>query len=840
MIRRAESAEPAPAPRAWWQALGVCALAALLMAAALRLPRLTLLPAGVDHTTVHLLLEMFSVTVSGLVVAMAWHTLSRRGESMARLLVFGFTSVALLDMLHAVSYAGMPPFFTPSSTAKAVFFWLCARLIEVGTVLLISARVPVPGARRGWLAASLALSGLLFWVGSFELDRLPPTFVPGQGLTPLKIRIEYGIVAANLLASAWLFRRARREGHVRLLWLATACFVMGVGELAYTTYLAASDFLNLFGHVYKVVAFAYIYQATFVASVREPYGLLQRAEQQLRRQKGELNDILRNVPAAILRLDGELQLSYANPALEQRLGRPAQQLVGQPLDTLLEPDWHRPLERGARLALQGQRVDFEFEALGRDGGPESLVGVIVPERDEQGAVGGVLAVLTDVTERRRAEQAAQQLALFDALTGLPNRRLMLDRLQQVLTQAARGQAHGALLLLDLDHFQQINDTLGHELGDALLHQAGQRVQACIGAVDTVARMGGDEFVVLLTRLGCDADEAQAAAVRTAEKIRLALAEPYALDGLQVDTSASLGLVMFKGGQTREEELLKRADMALYRAKELGRNRLHLFDPALQTQTLARAQLLNDLKRALGRDELRLYYQPVVGAAGGLLGYEVLLRWQHPERGLVSPLDFIPLAEQSGLIFPIGQWVLQRACEQLKAWSTDPERAALTLAVNVSARQFRDPALVATVADALQSSGADARLLRLELTESMLLSDLDETIARMAALRQLGVRFSLDDFGTGYSSLSYLKRLPLDQLKIDRSFVRDLPDDPNDAAIARTILALAEAMGLGVVAEGVETVAQFEFLKAEGCRGFQGFYFGRPAPLGPDQPAPGSQ
>ncbi|PZP31011.1 MAG: GGDEF domain-containing protein [Roseateles depolymerans] len=831
MTGRADAAEPTPAPRAWALAVGVCVLAALGMLAGLTLPRLPLFADGlVDHATVHLLLEMFSVVVSALVVAMAWHTLSRRGESMAKLLMTGFAAVALLDMLHAISYAGMPAFFTPSSTSKAVFFWLCARVIEVVTVLLVAARVRAPGPRLAWLAGSGVLVALCFYVGSFRLDELPATYVPGIGLTPLKIRIEYAIVAANLLASAWLFRRARRERQVRLLWMATASFVMGVGELAYTTYFAPSDFLNMFGHVYKVVAFVYIYHATFAASVGEPYLLLLRAERQLRQQKGELNDILRNVPAAIVRLDAQLRFLYVNPAFERRMGLPAALFAGTELDGLFHEDWRLHLGRGARQALEGQRVDFEFEARRSDGETEYTIAGIAPERDEAGRIVGVLAIFTDATERRRAEQAAQQAALFDALTGLPNRRLMQDRLHQVLAQAARSRAHGALMLLDLDHFQQINDTLGHELGDALLHQAGERLRGCIRHSDTVARMGGDEFVVVLAELGQDADAALAVAASVAEKIRLALAEPFPFDGLQVDISASLGLVTFHGEQVSEEELLKRADMALYRAKELGRNRVHHFDPTLQTQTLERAQLLNDLKRAVARDELRLYYQPVVGAGGGLLGYEVLLRWQHPERGLVSPLEFIPLAEQSGLIFPIGQWVLQRACEQLHAWRDDPERAGLTLAVNVSARQFKDPAFVATVADALQTSGADPRCLRLELTESMLHSDLDETIARMEALQQLGVRFSLDDFGTGYSSLSYLKRLPLDQLKIDRSFVQDLPDDANDAAIARTILALASSMGLGVVAEGVETPEQYEFLMAEGCRGFQGYYFGRPAPL----------
>jgi diguanylate cyclase (GGDEF)-like protein len=455
---------------------------------------------------------------------------------------------------------------------------------------------------------------------------------------------------------------------------------------------------------------------------------------------------------------------------------------------------------------------------------------IVPLVDADGVPQRYIAIRADITTRKKAEHEAQRLAFHDELTGLPNRRLMNSRLDQAIAGSVRDGQHGALLLMDLDNFKEINDTLGHAQGDALLQQMSARLRSCVRDTDTVARLGGDEFVVILGNLGIDLQAASLRVGEIGDKLRDALAGECDLGGQMVSSTASIGAVLFNCAEDRADELLKQADMALYKAKESGRNRLSFFDPTLQENTTARAQLLRDLRGALERGELRLHYQPVTDAERRITGVEALVRWQHPVRGMVSPAAFIPLAEQSNHILPIGQWVLDTACAQLRAWADDPLRAQWTIAVNVSERQFHESGFVGRVEQALADSGADPHRLRLELTESMLHRDLDMTLATMRTLQQRGVRFALDDFGTGYSSLAYLKRLPLDQLKIDKSFVDEVLSDPHSAAIVRTILSLAGNLGLNVVAEGVETEAQMAFLSTHGCDAFQGYLLSRPLPV----------
>ncbi len=428
-----------------------------------------------------------------------------------------------------------------------------------------------------------------------------------------------------------------------------------------------------------------------------------------------------------------------------------------------------------------------------------------------------------------AEDQINNLAFFDPLTHLPNRRLLIDRLQQALAACARSGRRGALLFIDLDNFKTLNDSLGHDVGDLLLSAVAHRLGVCVREGDTVARFGGDEFVVILEGLSDDTVEAAAQTETVAAKILATLAQPYQLSGHERNSTPSIGITLFSGHQDSIEDLLKRADLAMYQAKATGRNNLRFFDPAMQAVVSARATMEADLRQAVREDQFLLHYQAQVDGSGRLIATEALVRWQHPSRGLVSPAEFIPLAEETGLILPLGEWVMRTACRQLVAWAAQPERRHLSVSVNVSARQFRHPDFVHQVLEILDETGADPARLRLELTESLLLHDVEEIIARMSALKAHGVEFSLDDFGTGYSSLSYLKRLPFSQLKIDQSFVRDVLTDPNDAAIARTIVALAQSMGLAVMAEGVETEEQREFLAQQGCHAYQGYLFGRPGP-----------
>ncbi len=461
--------------------------------------------------------------------------------------------------------------------------------------------------------------------------------------------------------------------------------------------------------------------------------------------------------------------------------------------------------------------------------PEWLV--ISAVNDETGSATHYVASFSDISLHKTSEARIQNLSYYDPLTGLPNRALMMDRTAQAQTAIARNQSEGALLLIDLDHFKTLNETLGHETGDLLLQQVAQRLNTCVREGDTVARLGADEYMVLLEDLGKNASEAATRAKLVGEKIRKLFDKAYVLGEHTCHITPSIGLSLFSDGRPGIDELLKRTDLAMSQAKEAGGNAVRFFDPQMQAAVLARAHLENGLREALAQKQFLLHYQAQVADTGWINGAEVLVRWMAPERGLVSPAEFIPLAEETGLILPLGQWVLETACHQLSVWATQPGLAHLTLAVNVSARQFHEPDFVAQVLATIALSGANPTRLKLELTESLLVSDVEGIIAKMNLLKAQGVGFSLDDFGTGYSSLSYLKRLPLDQLKIDQGFVRDMLVNPNDAAIAGMVVALGMSLKLAVIAEGVETQAQRDFLASQGCHTYQGYLFSRPVAVG---------
>ena len=422
------------------------------------------------------------------------------------------------------------------------------------------------------------------------------------------------------------------------------------------------------------------------------------------------------------------------------------------------------------------------------------------------------------------------LAHFDQLTGLPNRRLLVDRIQYLIASNLRNGIRGALLFIDLDKFKNINDTLGHDIGDLLLTRAAKRLSSCMRQGDTVARLGGDEFVVMLANLSDKVDESMDQIRTVCEKILRTLAQPYLLDTFEYHGSASIGATLFHDNSTTVDELLKQADIAMYQAKKSGPNTLRFFTQQMQTSITHRFSLEGELRKALELKQFQLYYQIQVDSSHRPIGAEVLIRWMHPERGMISPAQFIPLAEETGLILPIGQWALDTACAQIKAWKQDPLTRDLVLAVNVSARQLHQADFVAQVQDAIQRHAINPTLLKLELTEGMLLNDIEDTIRIMNVLSGIGIQFSLDDFGTGYSSLQYIKRLPLDQLKIDQSFIRNIVSDNNDKAIVQTIIVMSRSLDMDVIAEGVETEKQRDLLLDRGCTHYQGYLFGKPMPI----------
>ncbi|ODT73585.1 MAG: hypothetical protein ABS69_13690 [Nitrosomonadales bacterium SCN 54-20] len=442
----------------------------------------------------------------------------------------------------------------------------------------------------------------------------------------------------------------------------------------------------------------------------------------------------------------------------------------------------------------------------------------------------LILVIQDITRHKQAEEQVHELAFHDSLTRLPNRRLFLDRLQQAQIHSARQKTHCAILFIDLDNFKALNDTRGHDVGDLLLIEIARRLQSNVRNSDTVSRLGGDEFVVIIEGLSEDTVSAASQAKDIGEKLLASITQPFKLQEFEYHGSSSIGIRLFHADETRVDDLLKQADTAMYQAKAAGRNTLCFFDPSMQIALERRTIMAIELRQAIVRQQLRLHYQKQVNAEGTIVGAEVLLRWLHPHQGMISPMTFIPIAEETGLIVSLGKWVLQIACEQLKQWEQKPDTRNLQLAVNISARQFHQLNFVDEVLEVLQKSGADPHRLKLELTESLVLKDIDDSIQKMDILCGAGIRFALDDFGTGYSSLAYLKRLPVEQIKIDRSFVRDISRDLSDEVIVRTIIVMSNTLGMKVIAEGVETEDQRDILARNGCYTYQGYLFGKPLPI----------
>jgi diguanylate cyclase (GGDEF)-like protein/PAS domain S-box-containing protein len=541
--------------------------------------------------------------------------------------------------------------------------------------------------------------------------------------------------------------------------------------------------------------------------------------------------VFENTQEGMMVTDMQDTIVRVNPAFTALTGFTAEEAIGHKPSLLNSPHQDDSLFVVMRenLARHGQ---WKGEIINRrkDGTDFSQWMTISPILDSASQISHFVSTFTDISPLKEAQAKIHSLAFFDPLTQLPNRRLLLDRLHRAVALSARRKSCGAVLLIDLDNFKLLNDTEGHEAGDLLLIEVARRLKNCVRDQDSLAHQGGDEFIIILEDLGPELNEAASRAELVAEKILQSLRETYQLGLIEYHSQASIGVATYQDPSDNAEEILKRADTAMYRAKAEGRNTVRFFDPAMQAALEQRIKLEAEMRHALPGHELQLYYQPQVDASGKVLSAEALIRWQHPQRGLVSPLQFIGLAEESGLILPIGAWVLETACAQLKEWEKHPVSRDLKLAVNVSARQFRQDDFVAMTKHIVEQSGIDPSRLKLELTESIVIHNVADTIEKMHQLKSLGLTFSMDDFGTGYSSLAYLKRLPLDQLKIDQSFVRDISADPNDAAIVQTIITMGNTLGMNVIAEGVETQAQLDFLRQHGCKTYQGYLFSRPVPL----------
>jgi len=684
-----------------------------------------------------------------------------------------YTGMAALKMSPPISY--QPEIFVLSLVIAVVAAWGALLLMYPGEQLHLKTPVRL---LLGALVMGLAISGMHY------TGMLAAQFQPGSVCLAGPSRIEPHLLANLVMV-------------VSMLWF-------GGGIIA-----------ALFDH-----QISKLHQAA--------KNLALQMTQELRDSEEKTRAIIDAALDCIITVNQKGEIIEFNRAAELTFGYRDQQVMGRDMaKTLFSRDHHdHDYEDMADLLSTGDRR-LEVTAI-RANGNEFPAELTITRFIYKGET-LLTCFIRDITDRKQAEDEIHNLAFFDPLTGLPNRRLMRDRLQHTLSSCTRMRCQGAILFIDLDNFKTLNDTRGHDIGDLLLTEVAVRLQLCIRSNDTVSRIGGDEFVVILQNLSADEHQAALEAGLIGDKICTTLSKPYLLNGFEHHSTCSIGIGLFHDTSLSADELLKRSDTAMYEAKRSGRNAVRFFDPSMQAELEERTLLEHDLRHALEHDQLVMYFQIQVDDAYRIVSAEVLLRWQHPQHGLILPCQFIPLAEETNLILPIGEWILKSACQLLKSWENDPLAQQLEIAVNVSARQFRQPAFVDQVSNILKESGANPSKLKLELTESLVLDNIEDSIRKMEALRTYGIRFSMDDFGTGQSSLTYLKRLPLSQLKIDQSFVRDIVQDANDAVIVQTIIGMAKNMGLAVIAEGVETPQQLAYLQSYGCPAFQGFLFGKPMP-----------
>lgn len=806
------SSEWRPLSRRFWVLSTVIASLAVLMIAVLAGPfaNQSLPP---SYLAVHTAMEIFAVIVAAMIFSVGWHSFNGDMPRSIVILSSAFLGVALLDVGHLLSVPGMPDFITPSSTQKGIEFWLAARFLAATAFLMVALlpwyRSEALRKASTSLAASLSIAAIVYWLVLFKPGILPATFVEGQGLTPLKVTAEYVLTAMYLLAALLLLPRAMRTRRRKTSYLAASAGIMAMSEVFFSVYSHGDDYYHALGHAYKMLAYAFLYWAIFVDAMEEPYKRLKRSEQSLAQSEHKFRSLLEVAPDAMLLIDPAGKVSMMNAMAEEVFCGDRDAVVGLSAEALI-PQWEgdQKLPEIMCQRLQGGwfPAEVNWGELKTDVGVTSI------------------AVVRDISERNRLQQMLVDQLTHDALTGLPNRQLIVGKLEEALNHARFNQTMVAVLFVDIDFFKKINDTFGHTSGDEVLRECVHRLSRALAGGDTLARQGGDEFLVLQNDIKSGHE-----AAALADKLLSCLRDPFHIHGQEVFLGASIGITLFPDDDTDEEGLLHRAHVAMNSVKKDMRNAYRFYTSDMDENLRDRLEMESYLHHSIKNNELLLHYQPKVTFSTGItVGVEALVRWQHPVLGLVPPARFIPLAEECGLIGAIGMWVLKKACIQAQEWRSQG-LPAIRVSVNLSARQFQETTLASQVAQVLNETGLDPACLELEITEGTVMQDTKAAIAALQALKRLGVALSIDDFGTGYSSLSYLKQFPIDVLKIDRSFVQNVTHDLNDAAITRAIVALAHGLDLAVIAEGVETLEQANFLKLNGCDEMQGFYFSRPVP-----------
>ena len=775
------------------------------------------------YLPLHVLMETVSIVIAMMVFAVGWNAHSGKTAGNLVLLACLFFAIGCLDFSHTVSYGGMPDFLSPNGPDKHLNFWIVARLMAAFALLLVTLhhwdRV-ISNTHKNILFILLVIGVVaLNWVVVNYPDKLPDLFIPGQGLTPLKKNLEYLCIAINLATMLLLWLKMRHALAFNAPLLFAAAGVMAMSEFYFTLYTTMTGAYNVLGHIYKVISYLFIYRAVVVESIERPY-------LQLAQARKNLALAVEASTTGMVMVDKHGLITLTNAQTDTMFGYERNSLIGRSIQELI-PDALRVqhaqylqsyLRQPVERSMGEGREIYGRHQLGHDFRVEIGLTPIAAEGERY-----VIASVTDITNRVENERRINQLINFDTLTGLPNRNLLFDRVGQAIHAAARSKSRVAILFLDLDHFKNVNDTLGHVTGDKMLVEVGKRLKESVRECDTVARIGGDEFVIVLP----DADERVAAAV--AAKLVESQSEPYQVGLHVLAATPSIGIAIYPEDGSDFGVLYQHADAAMYQAKQDGRNGYRFYMTALQSHTERMLALEGAMRQALELGQYSLHYQPQLSLDGRkVVGVEALLRWHHPELGVVSPAEFVPLAESNGQIIPIGAWVLRTAVQQLRAW-LDAGLPPVVMAVNLSVVQFRHPDLPGLVAQILEEFKLPPEYLELELTERVAMGNPEAAIDIMNDLHAKGVRMSIDDFGTGYSSLSYLKKFKVYKLKIDQSFVRDIATDADDRAIVSAIIQMAHSLSFTAIAEGVETSAQQEFLLQHGCDEVQGYLFSRPLP-----------
>ncbi len=810
--------------------MALLALAALpILVLSVWTVRLPSVYAGLSFTQWHTLLEFASMLVCGAIATVAWNARELEVPRSVHVLGAACAGALLLDLAHALSFPGMPDLITPNTSSKSVALFMASRLL-IALALLAVAALPwrldhePRWVRRVPALVAAYVLGVCVWALGWP-QNLPALVIDGQALTATKQVGEYLLVGVFLGASALFVRRLKAAQRFDVASLLCAAVLMAIGEVVLTLYTRLTDLAVVVGHLYKVLGFWMIYRTIVADSIRLPYQRLAASRQRLRQSEDELRTITDNIPALVAFVDNDQRYRFVNRNYERWLGMKPERMLGKTAREIYE-DKYETLQPCLERALAGQTFDVDHRIVSVKAAAGRWFNLMyMPKVADDGVVSGVYILGSDITDRKEAENRALFLAEHDELTTLPNRASFQSAVVRALDACTREASQFAVIFVDVDRFKVINDTLGHAAGDHLLQTLAGRMKQVVRGKDLVARMGGDEMCLLLHDVR-DASHAS----EIAERVLAALKVPVELrTGIQHHVTVSAGVAIFPQDGTDVETLLRHADIAMYRAKAAGRDGFALFGAHDGKPAEARLNLELELRRAIDLGELVLHYQPRVDVVTGRpLGMEALVRWQHPQRGLLSPAHFIDIAEETGLVVPMGTWVLHQAGQMLRRLEHGGA-PGLTMSINVSARQFKSPRLVDEVAAMLAACGCEPHQIELELTESAVMDQPDLAEATMQRLKGLGVRLAMDDFGTGYSSLGALKRFPVDCVKIDRSFVNDIPGDAGDAALTRAIIAMGHSLGLHVVAEGVERRDQLDFLRAEGCDEYQGYYFAKPLP-----------